>query len=339
MKIAFSTIYGSLYIKDKLFDPTACSIGENLLMPNIMLKKKLEALGNECHTIDLYKVKEIDRLLFLDIPCDSLLTIRRFTDLLKYLLKAKWRKDYLLKAVLFLPKRKRVLQINEPPSVAPISYTKRLHKLFHTVLTWDDDLAAEGGQYTKFYIPQFLPPPIREIPFREKRFAVMIAGSKTSPHINELYSERRRVIEFFEERSDIFHLYGFGWESENFKNYKGTVKQKLATLAKYKFCFCFENIKGLNGYITEKIFDCFFAGCVPIYWGADNVSDYFPQNAFIDIRRFASLEDCFHFIQNIDESSYGKYIECANAYLKSEQFQHTFSANAYVVQMAKILSE
>ena len=33
--------------------------------------------------------------------------------------------------------------------------------------------------------------------------------------------------------------------------------EKIAVLKKYKFCICFENTTHLNGYITEKIQNCF----------------------------------------------------------------------------------
>ena len=51
------------------------------------------------------------------------------------------------------------------------------------------------------------------------------------------------------------------------------------------FAICYENARDIPGYITEKIFDCFFAGCVPIYWGgAPNVTDHIPANTFIMIK-------------------------------------------------------
>ena len=36
----------------------------------------------------------------------------------------------------------------------------------------------------------------------------------------------------------------------------------------------------VKGYITEKIFDSFFAGVVPIYWGAENITDYVPKSLY-----------------------------------------------------------
>ncbi|MBR6062295.1 MAG: hypothetical protein IKP67_09495 [Spirochaetales bacterium] len=44
---------------------------------------------------------------------------------------------------------------------------------------------------------------------------------------------------------------------------------KLAYLQQFKFNICPENSND-TGYVTEKIFDAFAAGCIPIYYGSDN---------------------------------------------------------------------
>ena len=50
------------------------------------------------------------------------------------------------------------------------------------------------------------------------------------------------------------------------KNNIGTsVNDKIEWLKSYKFNICFEN-SSYPGYLTEKLFDAFMGGCVPIYW-------------------------------------------------------------------------
>ena len=49
-------------------------------------------------------------------------------------------------------------------------------------------------------------------------------------------------------------------------NIGGAVADKHAWLQNYKFNLCFEN-SSFPGYLTEKLFDAYNAGCVPIYWG------------------------------------------------------------------------
>ena len=59
---------------------------------------------------------------------------------------------------------------------------------------------------------------------------------------------------------------------------------KIDTLRRYKFCVAVENSE-MPHYVSEKVFDSFVAGCVPVYFGAPNVLDYIPhRDAIIDVR-------------------------------------------------------
>ena len=49
-------------------------------------------------------------------------------------------------------------------------------------------------------------------------------------------------------------------------NIGGNVLCKMSWLQSYKFNICFEN-SSYPGYLTEKLFDAFISGCIPIYWG------------------------------------------------------------------------
>ena len=55
---------------------------------------------------------------------------------------------------------------------------------------------------------------------------------------------------------------GGGWRN----NIGRSVENKNEWLKDYKFNICFEN-SSYPGYLTEKLFDAYNAGCVPIYWG------------------------------------------------------------------------
>lgn len=338
MKIAIAPAYGTAYLEDRLFDNASCSIGENLLMPNIALKEALERQGHEVHTIDRYQASEIDVALFMDVPDDSLLTIDSFKDAAKYILRGNWKHDYFLRTVLKRPKKGCLLQINEPPVVSEVSYRKKYHGLFDKVLTYRDDL-VDHQKYEKYWTPQYVPADVPSVPFSEKKLLTMIVGNKTSTHPLELYSERRRAVDFFEDKPGVFDLYGFGWEKENLRNYRGTVEKKLETLANYRFCICYENMKETEGYITEKIFDCFFARTVPIYWGAPNITDVIPADTYIDMTRFASVEEMYRFLKEMNEDEIAGYLERARAYIRSEQFKKTFSVDAYISRFLNSFAE
>ena len=57
---------------------------------------------------------------------------------------------------------------------------------------------------------------------------------------------------------------------------------KTEIYSKYDFALCAENMR-MSGYITEKIFDALFCGCIPIYWGAPDIRDYIPADCFVDM--------------------------------------------------------
>ena len=167
----------------------------------------------------------------------------------------------------------------------------------------------------------------------------MIAGNKSSHVVNELYSARRDVIDCCEKNDIEFDLYGFGWEREKLRCYKGMVKDKLSVLSKYKFSICYENQCNIKGYITEKIFDCFFAGVVPVYWGAQDITKYIPEGCFIDRRKFESIESLIFRLHSISEDEYMKYIQKINNYLNSDSFYRQFSVEAYVNNMVQIITK
>ena len=66
-------------------------------------------------------------------------------------------------------------------------------------------------------------------------------------------------------------------------------------LAGHDFALCFENMI-LPGWITEKLFDCFYAGTVPIYWDATDIERWVPRECFVDMRQFAGYEELRGFL-------------------------------------------
>lgn len=85
---------------------------------------------------------------------------------------------------------------------------------------------------------------------------------------NGVLTEKRDM--FFEALSEYKRVDSGGkWKN----NIGDSVVNKIEWLKTYKFNICFEN-SSYPGYLTEKLFDAFLAGCVPIYWGDTSLNIY-----------------------------------------------------------------
>jgi hypothetical protein len=233
------------------------------------------------------------------------------------------------------PKEKLVLCLWEPPSVLPNNYNAKYHSNFSRVYTWRDDL-VDNVTYFKFQYP-VMHPMIAEItPFDCKRLCTLVACNKNSSHPHELYSERKKLIAFFEYNDKAnFDLYGKWWP-DSYKTFRGAIDKKVDVLKDYRFCFAFENVKGVPGYITEKIFDCFHAGCVPVYWGAPNISSYIPKGCYISREDFATNKEMYDFLRQMKEPEYNQYLANIRRFLEGPG-AYPFSGQAFVDTMMDLI--
>lgn len=64
----------------------------------------------------------------------------------------------------------------------------------------------------------------------------------------------------------------------------------LRVIGQYKFIITFENVS-LPYYSTEKIYNAFAAGTVPIYWGDPHITEQYNPDAFIHVPTHATFGD------------------------------------------------
>lgn len=217
-----------------------------------------------------------------------------------------------------VPKEGLMNILFEPPSVFH-SYDERYYSLFSKVFTFHDGL-VDGKKFIKFrYAP--LAPMRKDLPpFNERKLCCGFYGNKRSDYPGELYSERRRAIAFFEKyHPEDFEFYGPGWDGKGFKTYRGAVENKYEVMKGYKFAIAYENTKDVPGYVTEKIFDCFQAGVVPVYWGSPTITDEIPADCFIDFRKFSSYEELYRYMISMGEGEFNTYLDNIRRFLSSEE--------------------
>lgn len=305
------------YQNNKLFDLDDLMINrDNCMFPFYLLKKEFEKLSIKLSTQDINTFEDSDIIIYNDMPEE----LPSAKDI---------EKSYLL--------------IFESELIRPDNWDMEKHKFFKKIFTWKDDI-VDNKKYFKFNFSQEIPLQINKDLRRKKKLCTLIAGHKLNNHSLELYSKRIEAIRWFENNHlKDFDLYGIGWNQysssnkyinyilhkfklaslfgPNYPSYKGKVDNKNTVLEKYKFTICYENGKDIPGYITEKIFDCFIAGSIPIYWGANNVEKHIPKNCFIDKKRFNTYEELYTFMTSMKEKTYLEYLDNIEIFLNSDSIK------------------
>ena len=293
------------YYGDRLFDHADPVLNrDDTLAPFIRLRETLEQQGIVVHTADRLLQQESRHH-----TCDyySLGVLDNYEQL-------KARDDVRLQAFV----------IFEPPVVDPRLYQAlpELTAAFERVYvhnTEGDGYSLKGvdqAKLRKLYWPQPHKDVLTDFWARDKRLRrlVMINGNHKPVSYNaELYSKRIEALAVLSKYGSV-DLYGRGWERWWSRNsmwfpywrhlrtlmsiYKGACASKYEVLSQYEFALCFENM-AMKGYITEKIFDCLYAGTIPLYLGAKDITDLIPEDAYLDCRKFSSWEEVHEKVMNM----------------------------------------
>ncbi len=313
-------VVGGFYKNNRLFDLLdTVSNRDQCLSPFVLLKQTLEGRGIALATSDIHKPDQSALVLYLDMPF-ALPTGKAIN--------------------------KSVLLLFESEVIRPDNWRLDKHQHFAKIFTWHDQW-VDNVKYFKMNFAVEWPRSINKDLAKKQKFCALIAGGhKHINHALELYSKRVEAIRWFERHHPRdFDLYGMGWNryrftgprivralnrirpltkflaplAPKFPSYRGAIEGKKPVLEQYKFAICYENARDIPGYITEKIFDCFLAGCVPIYWGANNIDQHIPRHCFIDKTAFEDYADLYQFLRNMSDAHYVEYLRNIERFLNSEK--------------------
>ena len=194
----------------------------------------------------------------------------------------------------------------EPSVVLPANYSGSRKRQFGTVIT----VGGMRSQVSSFVHWPLLWPSTSELQDlhgseRTER-VVVINGNKMSFIKGELYSLRRKAIKNLKN----LDLYGTEWDSklksrliialksfaqailslklprlsgldlwfQSYPKSKGPVDDKLKTMSEYKYALVIENSAE---YMSEKLMESLFAGCIPVYVGPEPEEFGIPKNLVI----------------------------------------------------------
>ncbi|MBR2543013.1 hypothetical protein IKF03_00185 [Candidatus Saccharibacteria bacterium] len=308
------------YVPDEMND-VAFSSKFNQRWTNA-LKDMIEKDGGTIHTYDITPFEEADAILSFD--------------------NVYFQNNKFFKALYNCDKLGATTHIDfEPPSASCKIHNnaglKKLSHLFKSLITYNDSV-INGDTIVKGVIGDFY---TKELPykndFKKRKLVAIIANNRddvmdeVGRHPDELYSQRKVAADYFQKKCPSqFDLYGNYWPNSFKRCLRGPIKreEKTNVISKYRFLISYDSITNQKGYISEKIFDCFKAKTVPVYWGADNVTEYIPENCFIDKRNFKTYDELYDFLKNMSEEEYEKYIKNIENYLKSSLFKKLFSSQA-----------
>lgn len=247
--------------------------------------------------------------------------------------------------------------IMEPPVVAPSLYEALpiLTAIFDRVYvhnTSGDGYSLDGVDTRKLH-RLYWPIPHADVlePYwgndRRMKRVVVINGSHNPLSRNrEQYSLRIKAMAEL-SRIGIVDLYGMGWDRwwsreamwlPYWQNrpalmsiYKGKCASKFEVLQNYEFCLCFENMR-MDGYITEKLFDCLYAGTIPLYLGAPDVLDYIPAGIFTDCRKYSTWHEMWEDIASMPSDRIDAMRKAGRNFLKSEMAKRFYDSIEHICE-------
>ncbi len=137
-------------------------------------------------------------------------------------------------------------------------------------------------------------------------------------------------INFFKKLCK-YRIVDSGGKVENNIGY--LVSDKLEFMSPYKFMIAFEN-SSYPGYVTEKIYECFYTNTIPIYWGSQTITMDFNPNRIINRLDYNSDEELIERVRFLNENqeAYLEFISQPvfnnnepNSYLREENIQMFFN--------------
>lgn len=123
--------------------------------------------------------------------------------------------------------------------------------------------------------------------------------------------------DFFEKLSKYKQVDSCGSFMNNMPNNERCPQdpaEYMEYISQYKFMICFEN-KPQRNYLTEKLFNSYYAETIPIYWGCTNVSDYINMDSILYLKTEHSEKDMENLIEDIilldnDDEEYQRRYNC-----------------------------
>lgn len=114
-----------------------------------------------------------------------------------------------------------------------------------------------------------------------------------------LYKKRIALVNALLESDVRVDVFGRGGDSPNAA---GGLPRKIEALKSYKFSIGVENSREQN-YISEKFYDCVLTNTIPIYYGAKNIQEVFPEKGYFVIEDINNTEQIIELLRYINDNA------------------------------------
>jgi len=195
-----------------------------------------------------------------------------------------------------LPKGSLIKVLQEPTVRNPVTHLFSFwhSRVYDRILTHSPDVRDARQIRSLPYLNSWVDPELAMPGVVTKQHQLSIiastltlfAGHKLRANfVNNLLSRRPDL-----ER----HTFGKGRAQE--------LTNKRDGLQNYRFSIAIEN-SCIPSYITEKFYDCIITGCIPLYYGAPDIADYFPADSYISLP-INDFEESYRIVDRLSESEY-----------------------------------
>ena len=110
------------------------------------------------------------------------------------------------------------------------------------------------------------------------------------------------------------------------------MSNKYDTLSKYKISITIENC---NDYISEKIFDSFLAGTIPVYVGPDLNQFGIPHNLYFHAD--PSIKSIERAVQVAKNHDYSEWKSSLDTWLDNENTKKKWDSSYFVLNIKKVV--
>lgn len=223
----------------------------------------------------------------------------------------------------------KILWVKEVREISNFSTTAIQNaKHFDIILTYDDEILknCDNAHFMPFGSAW-----IESFEHKNKVFGVShLTGNKLITYGHKL----RHEVHHNQKELGIptkFYISKYGGPNLYENNLiLGDIKNPLFDT---QFHICIENSNQKNLF-TEKLIDTLITKTVPIFWGADNISEFFNEKGFLKVY---NLQDIIYICNNLNEETYESmlpYIE--DNYNKALKYANL--SNNFKITLEKILN-